>query len=185
MENPEILSSRVSLSLPKPCMYLCFFLIPFLFRFPVVEMVRLLFTVLRLTLIISVVTYIQATGPIIQPHNGTLFLSHGSLIGGLSWGHIILDVDLDQVTEELCNLTKLLVITRTAMQEIKESAATSSMRTRVRYMQNEAERQADKIMQVVKEVKDSFETKAGPIQRAKRRVGITALAGMAIGGLVT
>jgi hypothetical protein len=71
------------------------------------------------------------------------------------------------------------------MQEIKESAATSSMRTRVKYMQNEAERQADKIIQVVKEVKDSFETKAGPIQRTKRQVGIAALAGMAIGGLVT
>ena len=60
-----------------------------------------------IVLIISVVAYIQATNPTIQLHNGTLFLSHGSLIGGLSWGHVVLEVDLNQVTEELLNLTKL------------------------------------------------------------------------------
>jgi hypothetical protein len=34
-------------------------------------------------------------------------------------------------------------------------------------MQNEAELQAEKIVQVVRKVKDSFESKAGNIQRAK------------------
>ncbi len=56
------------------------------------------------------------------------------------------------------------------------------MRTCVKYMQNEAELQAEKIVQVVRKVKDSFESKAGNIQRAKWQVGIAALAGMANGG---
>jgi len=146
---------------------------------------RLIRFTLRLSLIAATVAYVQTAAPTIQPHNGTLFLSHGSLIGGLSWGHIVLEVDLNQVNEELHNMTKLLVITKTAIQEIKETDMTSSMRTRVKYMQNEAERQAEKIIRVVRDAKDSFETKAGHVTRAKRQVAIAALAGMAVGGLVT
>jgi hypothetical protein len=130
-------------------------------------MARLIRFTLRLSLITAIVTYIQAAAPTIQPHNGTLFLSHGSLIGGLSWGHIVLEIHLNQVNEELHNMTKLLVITKTAIQEIKETNMTSTMQTRVRYMQNEAERQAEKIIQVVRDVKDSFESKAGHMTRAK------------------
>jgi len=59
------------------------------------------------------------------------------------------------------------------------------MRMHLKYMQTEAERQAKKIVQVIREVRDSFETRAGNIQCTKRQVGIAALAGMAIGGLVT
>jgi len=49
---------------------------------------RLIRFTLRLSLIAATVAYVQTAAPTIQPHNGTLFLSHGSLIGGLSWGHI-------------------------------------------------------------------------------------------------
>ncbi len=73
-------------------------------------------------------------------------MSHGQLSGGLSWGHILVDVELDQVKEELAHHTKLLLVTKTAIQDgLKDAAMTSAMQTHLKYIEREGETQAENI----------------------------------------
>ncbi len=139
-----------------------------------------------LFIILIITIHGHAKSPIIQPHNGTLFLSHGKLVGGLSWGHIIVDIDLNQVKEELDNHTKLLEVTGTAIQDgLKDTKLTPAARTRLKYMQQQGESQAENVARALSEVQGSFIAKVGGFQKTKRQVGLAALGGMVVGGIIS
>jgi len=113
---------------------------------------------LLLSFLLNILTS-QAKEPQIQIHSSTLFLSHGQLIGGLSWGHIIIDVDLNQVKPELVNHTKLLEMTKMAIQDgLKDPSTPSAIRTSLKYMQNQGENQPEKISKALEEVESQSNT---------------------------
>jgi len=67
---------------------------------------------------------------------------------------------------------------------LKDPSTPSAIRTHLKYMQNQGENQVEKISKALEEVQDSFNTKVS-IQRNKCQVGIAALGGMIVGGVIS
>ena len=97
-----------------------------------------------------------------------------------------MDIDLNQVKEELDNHTKLLEVTGTAIQDgLKDTTFTPAARTRLKYMQQQGESQAENVARALSEVQDSFIAKVGGFQKTKRQVGLAALGGMVVGRIIS
>ncbi|MFN9945020.1 MAG: hypothetical protein ACK56I_36685, partial [bacterium] len=79
-----------------------------------------------------------------------------------------------------------LEVTGTAIQDgLKDTKLTPAARTRLKYMQQQGESQAENVARALSEVQGSFIAKVGGFQKTTRQVGLAALGGMVVGGIIS
>lgn len=130
----------------------------------------------------------EAKPPSVEKHNGSLFLNHGNLISGLSWGHILVDIKLHDLYVEFVNHRELAqqfhLITTQAIGNGSVPLTTNQKRAQYYSSHN-----LDIIQDLdhrLQEINNGFKyrVQAAPSKVHKRQV-MFLLAGALIGGAVT
>jgi hypothetical protein len=135
--------------------------------------------------LVTILFFIGVTQPlsdalVIRPQTGSLFMSHGYLIGGLSWSHIILELDLDLVHQDI---KKHHVILQ-HLDEVANMKHPSSKRIQV--TKRIAEEKIDTMQNDLNEVIQGFHLReVAPRQKRQVVVGIAAIGGLLVGALAS
>jgi hypothetical protein len=116
----------------------------------------------------------------ITPQTGTLFMAHGQLIGGLSWGHIILKLELSEIIKEIKDYEKVIDLLKTMI----KTPVSKPVELRLRYLKSHIEQQSQDMTEVMNNIIQSFNQATHPSIRVKRQA-LIALGGMLAGGIIT
>jgi len=140
---------------------------------------------LNLLMLIVLIPTTLSKAPIIAIHNGTIFTTQGYLIGGLSWSHLVISMNLSETQEDMMRYSNLYNHFFTSTME--QHQLDNRIMKRLLILRNINEEKYEQISNRINEVMNSFQSSDNVIGRTKRQimVGLAALGGMLFGGAVT
>jgi len=130
------------------------------------------------------------TSPTIIEHHGALFQKHGYLIGGLSWAHITVDINLTTLTEDLNRYQTFIeyfdILSIPDPQN--RGQYLNDERKRMRVLRQLCERKMNKMKNILQEIKADLEIPDAERKlsnRPKRQlaIGIAAIGGLIVGAV--
>ena len=138
--------------------------------------------IFRLLLLIITLPFIQGHLPFISPHTGSLFLTHGQLVSGLSWGHIISEIDLQQPRKDLDIYNEMIQAFYGLHLETKNPIVAK----RLKILNHNCKSQIQNMNTTLNEINNGF-NELTTLTRNKRQigVGIAAIGGSIIGSVIT
>jgi hypothetical protein len=132
---------------------------------------------------------VTTSKPVIEKHHGALFQTQGYLIGGLSWGHITVDMDLTSLTDDINQYQKLVDYFRTVTEPKPQSQGELSAEglKRTFILHQMCERKVDKMRTILNELQADLKIPVDEKEHTKPKrqiaIGIAAIGGLIVGAV--